>query len=158
MAAPPVQGAVTRGGWDGDHHGVPELSGLLLFSPWVDITMTNSAIVDVAPRDPLLAVPGLIWAGRQWAGELRVTDPRISPLFDTLRALPPLFVYQGGRDIFLPDAKRFTARATAAGSSTQLRIFPDAFHVFVGLPILPESRRALRHAGLVITGGRRARS
>ncbi len=46
-----------------------------------------------------------------------------------------------------PKAK---ANAKAAGTQAEINLYPDAFHVFVGLPQLPESRAALAHARGVI--------
>jgi acetyl esterase/lipase len=125
-------------------------AALLLFSPWVDASMTNPKIRPIEPRDPILASAGLLWCAEQWAGELGVDHPWISPLNDSLDGLPPIAVFQGGQDIFLPDAEAFAAKALAAGTDTEIHVYPDAFHVFVGLPQLPESRHALSRATAII--------
>ena len=46
-----------------------------------------------------LRVPGAAWAGRAWVGDLDPADPRISPLYDDLSALPPMLIFQGDADI-----------------------------------------------------------
>ncbi|MEH0420827.1 alpha/beta hydrolase fold domain-containing protein [Streptomyces sp. B21-083] len=130
--------------------GLRAPDGLLLFSPWVDVTMENPDITAVTGRDPILAPPGLTAAGRDWAGDLSTTDPLVSPLHDTLKDLPPTFIYQGGHDIFLPDVKKFAAKAEAAGTKVDLRIYHAAFHVFIGAPWTPEARHALRDAAVRI--------
>ena len=61
-----------------------QVDGLILYSPWVDVTMTNPDIGAILPRDPMLGVPGLKWAGQVWAGKLATKDPRISPLYLSL--------------------------------------------------------------------------
>ncbi|MER7930135.1 alpha/beta hydrolase fold domain-containing protein [Streptomyces sp. NPDC096057] len=96
--------------------------GLVLFSPWVDITMTHPGITALTGLDPLLAPEGLAAAGRDWAGGRSLTDPLVSPLHDTLENLPRMYIYQGGHDIFVPDVQKFTAKAKAAGTAVDLRI------------------------------------
>lgn len=128
----------------------PSPSAVLLFSPWTDATMTNPEIAALEPGDPMLGRSGLIWSAQRWAGSRAVDDPWISPLNDSLVGLPPIRVFQGGRDIFLPDAQRFVTKAAAAGTDAQIHVYPDAFHVFVGVPQLPEARSALSRARAVI--------
>lgn len=136
--------------------GARRPASLVLFSPWLDVTMSNPAIAALEARDPMLSRSQLEVAGRQWAADLSTRDPRISPIYDTLEDLPPTYLYQGGQDLLLPDAKRFTAKARQAGSHVELRLYPDAFHVFVGAPFTPEARRALTHAAFVLTRHRRS--
>jgi monoterpene epsilon-lactone hydrolase len=133
--------------------GLRAPNGLLLFSPWVDVTMSHPGIAAIAGLDPILAPEGLAAAGTDWAGPRGSTDPLVSPLYDTLEGLPPTFIYQGGHDIFLPDAKKFAAKARAAGTKVELRIYPAAFHVFVAAPWTPEARHALHHAADRIAAG-----
>ncbi|MFF7385454.1 alpha/beta hydrolase fold domain-containing protein [Streptomyces griseoluteus] len=128
------------------NEGLRPPAGLILFSPWLDVTMTNPGIPALTPLDPMLAPAGFIAAGRDWAGGRDVTDPLVSPLQDTLENLPPITVYQGGHDILLPDAEKFTTKARAAGTPVDLRVWPTAFHVFVGAGWTPEARQALRDA------------
>ena len=59
--------------------GARQVDGLVLYAPWVDVTMMNPAITDVQRLDKILRVPGLAWAGRAWAGDLDPADPRVSP-------------------------------------------------------------------------------
>jgi epsilon-lactone hydrolase len=135
--------------------GIAGPDALLLFSPWLDLTMTNPEIPALEPIDPMLHAAGLIWCGERWAGDLPTTDPRLSPIYDDLRDLPPTHVYQGGRDIFVADARRFAQKAEQVGAHVDLHHFADGFHVFVAAPFTPESRLALTHAARVIIAGRK---
>lgn len=124
--------------------------GLVLFSPWLDVTMSNPDIHALEPRDPMLAAAGLKWCGQAWAGDLATTDPRISPVYDGLTELPPIRIYQGGQDIFVADAVRFEERAKEVGADVQLTVYPDAFHVFVGATFTSEARQALAAAADIV--------
>ncbi|MFJ3812563.1 alpha/beta hydrolase fold domain-containing protein [Streptomyces sp. NPDC090073] len=128
------------------NEGLRPPTGLILFSPWLDVTMTNPGIPALTKLDPMLAPAGFVAAGQDWAGGRSVTDPLVSPLHDTLEKLPPITIHQGGHDILLPDAEKFAAKARAAGTPTTLHLWPTAFHVFVAAPWTPEGRHALRDA------------
>lgn len=125
---------------------LPRPGKLVLFSPWLDTTGTNPQIVELDLLDPMLAAPGAVEAGSWWADGTEARDPLISPLFASdaaLTKLPPVHIYQGGRDICMADSLAFERRLKAVGGHVVLNVYPDAFHVFVGLPWLPESRQAL---------------
>ncbi|MFE1117807.1 alpha/beta hydrolase fold domain-containing protein [Streptomyces rochei] len=83
-------------------------------------------------------------------GDRPLEHPWLSPINDSLRDLPLISVFHGERDILYPDAKKMVAKAKAAGTNAEINLYPDAFHVFVGLPHLPESRAALAHAREII--------
>lgn len=104
----------------------------------------------IEPKDPMLGRAGLRWAAERWAGTRSVTDPWVSPINDSLEGLPRIAAFQGGTDIFAPDARRFVEKAVAAGTAAEFDLYPDAFHVFVGVPQLPEAREARARAREVI--------
>jgi acetyl esterase/lipase len=132
--------------------GVRAPDGLILFSPWVDATMSNQEIPVLLPRDPMLGPIGLEIAGDWWAGSDDPRTPLVSPLFGDLSGLPPMHIYQGGRDILAADSKLFAAKVRAAGGEADLQFYPSAIHVWVGLPWIPEARRALSDVAAVMTG------
>lgn len=129
--------------------GEPLPAGLLLFSPALDLTFSDPGVATIAPRDPMLAVPGCREAARLWAGGTPLTDPRISPLFGSLEGLPPTAIVTGTRDILHPDALRLSDGLARAGREVALYRYPGQCHVFVGAPI-PEATRALYEAGAFI--------
>ncbi|RFA07460.1 hypothetical protein B7R21_14795 [Subtercola boreus] len=132
--------------------GLTPPAAVILFSPWLDITLSNADIPAAAKLDPMLARDGLVAAGQWWADDTDPRSPLLSPLFADLGGLPPVYVYQGARDLLAPDAKVLATRVAAAGGRIELRLYSGAFHVFVGAPWTPEARRALGHAGSVLSG------
>jgi RND superfamily putative drug exporter len=127
-------------------------AGLILFSPWVDATMSNPEIPRLLPRDPMLGPVGLEVAGEWWAGDDDSRTPLVSPLFGNPADLPPMHIYQGGRDILAADAKLFAAKVAAAGGEADLQFYPNAIHVWVGVPWVPEAKRALSDVAAVLLG------
>jgi len=110
-------------------------------SPWLDLTLSNPDVASAAARDPWLKRPGLLRAGELWAGGDDPTQPRLSPLRGSLAGLPPITIYIGDRDLFLPDCRDFTQLANAAQSDVRLIVEPGALHVYPLLPVT-EGRRA----------------
>ena len=118
---------------------------LVLLSPWLDLTLGNPRIPGFERQDPWLARPGLLEAGRAWAGGDDATLPRLSPGNGRLDGLPPTAVFVGTREIAYPDAEEFAAAASSAGVAVDLTVAEGAVHVY---PLVPapegaEGRRAV---------------
>ncbi len=77
---------------------------LILFSPWVDISMENEEIKDHQTEDPFLFSDSLIVAGKHWAGDLDVHDYRVSPIYGELGGIHNVTVFVGTDGILYPDA------------------------------------------------------
>lgn len=134
-------------------HGVQLPDGLLLFSPWVDVTLTSPQSEAIEPHDPVMRMAGPRAMGRVWAGARDVRDPLVSPLYADLRGLPPMTIWQGGYDLSLPDVERFVAAARQQGNEVRFVLEPDAFHVYPVAWWTPEARRAVRLAASIIQRG-----
>lgn len=120
--------------------GGPQPAGLLLLSPWLDVAMGNPEIAAVERRDPWLASAGLRCTGAAWAGGADPADPLVSPINGSMHGLPPIDLYVGTSDIFLPDCRRLRDLVAAAGGDLRLHEAEGAFHVYVLAPV-PEGRR-----------------
>lgn len=125
---------------------------LLLYAPWVDVTLSDPETEKLEAKDPVLRCIGARDDGRAWAGTRAVTDPLISPINDHLADLPAMTIIQGGCDIFLPDSRTFTRKAQAAGTPVDLLIEPGGFHVYPVAYWAPEAKRAYRVSAAAILG------
>src|SRR5689334_142844 len=56
-------------------------SGLVLLSPWADLTMSGASIDALAHYEVMLRRPGLELMAGRYAGALSREDPRVSPVF-----------------------------------------------------------------------------
>lgn len=122
-----------------DNYLLPE--GLILFSPWLDVSMTDPYLMDLADKDKLLAIPGVKWAGEKWAGDIETKDPRVSPIYGSMENLPPIALFTGTADILYADAKRLKDRTIQENLNIQFFEYPNLFHVWVASPIT-EARTA----------------
>lgn len=110
--------------------GVPMPEGLVLLSPWIDVTMTNPAIPSLEESDFILSAYGLAGLGKLWAGELDVRDSRVSPLYGSMAGLPPTLIFCGTDEILHPDITLLHEKMKAAGTKSRLVIGEGFWHVF----------------------------
>jgi acetyl esterase/lipase len=115
---------------------------VVVISPGLDATLSNPAIAEVAPRDPILMVPGLQATCRWWAGGDALSRYEISPINGDWSRLPAIDILMGTRDILMPDCRALMAAVAGRDWPITLHEFPDAFHVWPAIPQLPESRAA----------------
>jgi epsilon-lactone hydrolase len=121
--------------------GIPRPAGLVLLSPWLDLTTSDPVQQEIEKQDPLLMCPGLEAAGRWYAGSMAMDDPRVSPMYGEIAGLPPILIFCGTHDILLADARRLAKRAAAEGADVEYHEEPRLMHVYP-LMVLPESRKA----------------
>ncbi|UQD69310.1 alpha/beta hydrolase [Bradyrhizobium japonicum] len=114
---------------------------LMLISPAADASVSRPEQVEIAARDPIQDIPGILEAGRLYAGELDVGHPFVSPLNGAFRALAPMTIFSGTRDLLYPDSVDLAERARAAGVAVELHLLRDQPHNYALMPT-PEGRRA----------------
>lgn len=124
--------------------GLAKPGHIILFAPWLDLTMTNPECAKIQPRDPMLWNGELAICGRWWAGSDDPASAEVSPVHAKLEGLPPVQIYQGSNDVLAPDARLLRDRLSAAGVRVEYDETPDAFHVFMGATFLPEAQRVFR--------------
>lgn len=114
---------------------------LILWSPWVDLSMTNPDIKNYLSA-AILEPKSLKAAGLRFAGPLDVKDPQVSPLYGDLTGLPDLHVFTGGRDLLYPDIMKFCDKAKLEGVNIHVTIEPELGHYWMFLP-QPEAKKTL---------------
>jgi acetyl esterase len=89
-------------------------------------------------RNLVLSTPIIEWFADQYLpGREREArrEPDISPLYADLRELPPAIFTVGTQDALIDDSLFMEARWRAAGNASELRVWPEAPHGFVALPM-----------------------
>lgn len=124
--------------------GLPQPGGVVMLSPWLDLTVSHPQTAEIEKRDPLLAIRGAREAGKIWAGGSDPRIPQLSPINGSLEGLPPLCLLTGTDDILLPDARALRDKAHVENHPLCYREYPSMFHAWMLLGWLPESRQALR--------------
>jgi acetyl esterase/lipase len=121
--------------------GINRPAGLVLLSPWLDVTTSDPMQQEIERVDPLLMCAGLKAAGRWYAGAMATDDPRVSPLHGPIAGLPPILVFCGTHDILVTDARRLAERAAAEGANIEYHEEHELMHVYPLMPF-PEARKA----------------
>jgi acetyl esterase/lipase len=126
---------------------------VIALSPATDATLSSPSLRANLATDPMLgpqfgdmvSLPRalLLWIG-WFMNRVRPCDPRVSPVYGDLSRLPPTLVQASEAEMLLDDARRYVARARAAGSPVHLQTWPYMVHVWqIFHPLLEEGREAL---------------
>jgi acetyl esterase/lipase len=131
--------------------GLPAPAGVVLFSPWVDLTgeLANAAVS--SSRDPYIVPAVATRFGRLYVGTGDWEDPRLSLLTCPNEKLPPFLIQVGGIEVLRAEAEALAEVLEEAGSPYDLQIWPEQMHVFqIFNRILPEADAAMREASRFI--------
>lgn len=124
--------------------GLPPPAGLVLLSPWLDLTLSGASMTQNAAREILLDPAMLREAVVDYLGAQDIRQPLASPLFADLRGLPPMLVQVADGEVLHDDAHRLAERVEAVGGRIELSVAPGMWHVwpiFAGK--MPEADAAL---------------
>jgi acetyl esterase len=121
-----------------DRHGITGAFGAAVLQyGGFDLSMTPSQRL-WGERNLVLSEPIISWFTDQFLplhDREQRRDPDISPLFAELSAMPPAIFTVGTQDPLLDDTLFMEARWRTAGNATELRIWPEAPHGFISLPM-----------------------
>ena len=126
-------------------------AGAICLSPWVDLALSGSTIHSKAKADVILDGDSLNKYAAYYAGNHKLTDPLLSPLYADLTDLPPLLIQVGTEEILLDDATLLAERAQAAGVAVTLKIWDEMVHVFQLFSFLPETKQAVAQIATFVT-------
>ncbi len=121
--------------------GYAQPEGLVLISPGLNASVNRPEQREIAKEDPLQDIPGIIEAGRLYAGDLDVTHPYVSPLNGSFHGLAPMIVFSGTFDLLYPDSIDLAAKARKAGVPVELYLRQGQAHNYPVMPT-PEARQA----------------
>lgn len=133
-------------------NGLRQADGAVAFSPSTDLTLSAPSNRNNISTDPMLGpmfgglskVPRpVIWWATLAAFRISPTSPIASPLLGNLANLPPTLIQASDSEMLLDNARRYTAKAKAAGSLVELHTWPGMVHVWqIFTPMLPEAEEA----------------
>lgn len=104
--------------------------GLVLMSPWTDLTSSGKSHQTKADIDPVLNAGYLEDMIQNYAAGQNLEDPYISPLFGEYEGFPPTYIQVGGNEILLDDSAMLYRKLLKANVSVKLDTFEGMWHVF----------------------------
>ncbi|MDX1497283.1 MAG: alpha/beta hydrolase [Salinisphaeraceae bacterium] len=123
---------------------MPQPAGLILLSPWVDLSQSCDSIQRNASIDPMINPAWGAWAARLYAPGYDLKDPAVSPLFAELKELPNMLIQVGTDEVMLDEAIAFADKAKAAGVNVDIQIEEGMWHDFqLHTTLLKESMDAI---------------
>lgn len=128
---------------------LPQPSRIIVFSPWVDISMGNPPYD--SDNDPILGEIGLREMGKSWAGNLDVNDYRVSPINGDNKGLARTVIFSGTSEIFYKDIKKYVEKLKEDDVDVKFIEGDGLFHIYPLFP-MPEARKALKEIKKEIIG------
>ncbi len=108
--------------------------GLILMSPWTDLTSSGKSYETRAESDPVLNKDYIDRIVTAYADGQDLQNPLISPLFADFTGFPPTYIQVGSNEILLSDSKRLYQRLIHDDVSAHLEVFKGMWHVFQMAP------------------------
>ena len=106
-------------------------SGLILMSPFLDLTLTSESLRYNEKHDALLSIEALETGIAFYVPKgIDKSQPEISPIFGDFEGLPPTLVQIGSKEILLDDATRFETKAKAAKVDVTFKLYTGMWHNF----------------------------
>lgn len=125
--------------------------GIILMSPWTDMTITGETYNTCKDADPILtreyiqtcrfSFVGLNNKFNESDADLKIddkgfdyADPKYSPLYADFEGFPPVFIQVGSNEILKSDSYNLCDKLVKEGVTVTLEEYEDAWHVFQMLP------------------------
>ena len=104
--------------------------GLVLLSPWTDLTASGKSHVSRKEVDPVLDAEYLARMTENYAAGQDLHNPFISPLFGDMDDFPPTYIQVGDNEVLLSDATLLHKRMIKANVPVQIDVYKGMWHVF----------------------------
>lgn len=104
--------------------------GLVLMSPWTDLTLQGKSHDTRAEIDPVLNADYIEKSIRSYANGEDLTDPYISPLYGSFKGFPPTYIQVGNNEILLSDSTLLYKKLIKENVTVKMDIFKNMWHVF----------------------------
>ena len=109
--------------------------GIVLMSPWTDMTMSGASYRERGESDPMLTPEYIETVRRAYAGDRDLHDPDLSPLLGDLGNFPPTLIQVGDHEILYSDSASLATALRAAHVPCRLEVSEGMWHVFQMFPI-----------------------
>ena len=108
--------------------------GLLLFSPWTDMTHSGKSYQAKADVDPILTLEYIEEAIAAYAKDEDLENPMISPIFADFTGFPQTYIQVGTNEILLSDSLKLDKQMLKCRVPVRLEQFEGMWHVFQMAP------------------------
>ncbi|KAI8913501.1 alpha/beta hydrolase fold-domain-containing protein [Gorgonomyces haynaldii] len=126
---------------------LPMPRAAVLFSPWVDLTMSSRSFEDNGKYDYLPELKNLI--SNTYAPPGYVRHPYVSPIYADLSGMPPILIQVGSCERLYDENVQLGVKLSQQNPNQriELEIYQDQLHVFQMFSFLSVSKMAFKRAG-----------
>lgn len=124
-------------------------AGIVLMSPWTDLTSSGESFETKAELDPVLNRAYIDRMIQAYAPDSDLKNPMISPLYGNFEGFPPTYIQVGENEILLSDARRLYQALVDANVSARIDIYPGMWHVFQMSPMKAAREAMNRNAEFI---------
>ncbi len=130
-------------------HGLPLPAGLVVMSPWTDLTCSGESHVSNYDNDPQFGNGKAdLLHDSPYIGDANPVNPYVSPAFGEYSGMPPVLMQVGSEEVLLSDTLTVAEKIQDAGGRLHLTVYEGMFHVFqMAMRLIPESREAWEEVG-----------
>lgn len=132
------------------NEGKTQPDHIILYSPWLDASMTDPKLKELEKIDKVLNLNGLREAGEKYAGSMGVENFRVSPLFGNLKRLGKISVFTGTHEMLNADAKKLKEKAAKVGVYLNYFEYKGLFHDWVLVPYLSATQDVVQKTARLI--------
>lgn len=104
--------------------------GIVLMSPWTDLTSSGKSHITKADIDPVLNSNYINEMIENYAKGENLKNPLISPLFGSYEGFPPTYIQVGSNEILLNDSTMLHKKMVKENVSVKIDVFKGMWHVF----------------------------
>ena len=104
--------------------------GLVLFSPWTDLTRSGKSHKTKCQSDPILTEEYLTRAILDYAAGEDLQNPLISPLYGDFDGFPPVLIQAGSNEVLLSDSKNLHKQMVLHHVGARVTVYQGMWHVF----------------------------
>jgi epsilon-lactone hydrolase len=123
---------------------LPRPDGLIVLSPWADLTLRSETFTTRADTDQLFPRDSAVEAAESYLQGADPRDPLVSPLLADFANFPRTLIFAGGAETLLGDGLSLCNALVTAGASVEAHFPAGMQHVWPTLfPDLPESIDAM---------------
>lgn len=104
--------------------------GLVLMSPWTDLTSSGKSHETKSEVDPVLDEEYMEHMISNYAEKEDLENPFISPFFGNFEEFPPTYIQVGDNEVLLNDATMLHKKMVKENVPVKIDIFKGMWHVF----------------------------
>lgn len=125
---------------------------MVLYSPWLDISLQNQEIQGYDDKDIVLNIEALQEIGKVYADEVDLRDYRVSPGLGNLDHLGNIAIFYGTEEIFFPDCHHFARTKPLEGTMVRHYPYIGMQHDWLISPILERELALLETQRFIFRG------